>query len=74
MMTNKEIAYKLAAEQLRTSKPLFVKDGALAPMLERILKPLLRMRWMLTYLKNPVRAVIAAIVRCPRPFRLSMAR
>ena len=37
MMTNEEIDYKLAAEQLRTGKPLFGKDGALAPMLERIL-------------------------------------
>ena len=37
MMTNEEIDYKLAAEQLRSGKPLFGKDGALAPMLERIL-------------------------------------
>lgn len=37
MMTNEEIDYKLAAEQLRTGKPLFGKEGALAPMLERIL-------------------------------------
>ena len=37
MMSNEEIDYKLAAEQLRTGKPLFGKDGALAPMLERIL-------------------------------------
>ena len=36
-MANEEIDYKLAAEQLRTGKPLFGKDGALAPMLERIL-------------------------------------
>jgi transposase-like protein len=36
-MSNEEIDYKLAAEQLRTGKPLFGKDGALAPMLERIL-------------------------------------
>lgn len=36
-MANEEINYKLAAEQLRTGKPLFGKDGALAPMLERIL-------------------------------------
>ena len=36
MMANEEIDYKLAAEQLRTGKPLFGKDGALAPMLERI--------------------------------------
>lgn len=37
MMEKEEIDYKLAAEQLRTGKPLFGKDGALAPMLERIL-------------------------------------
>ena len=37
MMANEEIDYKLAAEQLRTGKPLFGNDGALAPMLERIL-------------------------------------
>ena len=37
MMSNEEIDYKLAAEQLRTGKPLFGKEGALAPMLERIL-------------------------------------
>ena len=36
-MTNEEIDYKLAAEQLRTGKALFGKGGALAPMLERIL-------------------------------------
>lgn len=36
MMANEEIDYKLAAEQLRTGKPLFGKDGALASMLERI--------------------------------------
>ena len=37
MMANEEIDYKLAAEQLRSGKPLFGKGGALAPMLERIL-------------------------------------
>ena len=37
MMANEEIDYKLAAKQLRTGKPLFGKEGALAPMLERIL-------------------------------------
>ena len=37
MMANEEIDYKLTAEQLRTGKPLFGKDGAWAPMLERIL-------------------------------------
>ena len=36
MMTKEEIDYKLAAEQLRTGKPLFGKDGAWAPMLARI--------------------------------------
>ena len=37
MMSNEEIDYKLAAEQLRNDQPLFGKDGALAPMLERIM-------------------------------------
>ena len=32
-----KIDYKLAAEQLRSGKPLFGEGGALAPMLERIL-------------------------------------
>ena len=36
-MYNNEIDYKRAAEQLRKGEPLFGKDGALAPMLERIL-------------------------------------
>ena len=36
-MDNNEIDYKRAADQLRKGEPLFVKDGALAPMLERIL-------------------------------------
>lgn len=36
-MSNEEIDYKLTAEQLRSGQPLFGKEGALAPMLERIL-------------------------------------
>lgn len=32
-----KIDYKLAAEQLRSGKPLFGDGGALVPMLERIL-------------------------------------
>ena len=36
-MDNNEIDYKRAAEQLRKGEPLFGKNGALAPMLERIL-------------------------------------
>ena len=36
-MDNNEIDYKRAAEQLRNGEPLFGKEGALAPMLERIL-------------------------------------
>ena len=35
MMEDERIDYKLAAEQLRSCKPLF-RGGALAPMLERI--------------------------------------
>lgn len=37
MMSNEKRDYKLAARQLRSGKPLFGKDGALALMLERIL-------------------------------------
>lgn len=36
-MDNKEIDYKRAAKQLCNGEPLFGKDGASAPMLERIL-------------------------------------
>lgn len=36
-MANKETDYKLAAEQLHIGKPLFGKEGALAPILECIL-------------------------------------
>ena len=36
-MDNKEIDYKRATEQLRKGEPLFGKDDALAPMLDRIL-------------------------------------
>ena len=36
-MDNLEIDYKKAAQQLRSGEALFGKDGALAPMLERIL-------------------------------------
>ena len=40
-MGNKEIDYKRAAEQLCKGEPLFGKDGALSPMLERILNAVL---------------------------------
>ena len=40
-MENEEIDYKRAAQQLRNGEPLFGKDGALAPMLERILNAVL---------------------------------
>lgn len=36
-MDNLEIDYKKAAQQLHSGEALFGKDGALAPMLERIL-------------------------------------
>ena len=35
-MDNKEVDYKKSSEQLRNGEPLFGKDGALAPVLERI--------------------------------------
>ena len=41
-MDNNGIDYKRAAEQLRKVEPLFGKDGALAPMLERILNAALK--------------------------------
>ncbi len=37
MMSNEEVVYKVAPEQLRTGKSLFGKEGALAPMLGCIL-------------------------------------
>ena len=37
IMDNLEIDYKKAAQQLRSGEALFGKDGALAPLLERIL-------------------------------------
>ena len=37
MISNEEIDYKLAAEQLHCRQPLFGKDSALPSMLERIL-------------------------------------
>lgn len=37
-MYNLEIYYKKATQQLRSGEAPFGKDGALAPMLERILK------------------------------------
>lgn len=40
-MEHEEIDYNLAAEQLRNGDSLFGKDGALAPMLERILNAVL---------------------------------
>ena len=36
MAQKEEIDFKLAAEQLRTGKPLFGEGGTLAPMLEKI--------------------------------------
>ena len=42
-MDNLEIDYKKAAQQLRSGEALFGKDGALAPMLERILNAALEL-------------------------------
>ena len=36
-----------AAQQLRSGEALFGKDGALAPLLERILTQLSKVRWTL---------------------------
>ena len=59
-MDNLEIDYKKAAQQLRSGEALFGKDGALAPMLERILNAALEgVRWTLTLI---VLTVVQAIV------------
>ena len=71
-MDNKEIDYKRAAEQLRNGEPLFGKDGALAPMLERILNAALEVRWMPISLLMNAQKAIAVMVRSlskRRPYR-----
>ena len=74
MMTKEEIDYKLAAEQLHTGKPLFGKDGALAPMLERILNAALEGEMDAHLVMNPVHQATAATARCRRLYRRSMVR
>lgn len=73
-MEKEEFVYKLAAEQLRTGKPLFGKDGALAPMLERILNAALEGE-MDAHLSEECReSGNRRMERCQRLFRHSMAR
>ena len=73
-MDNKEIDYKRAAEQLRKGEPLFGKDGALAPMLERILNAALEGEMMLISLLMNAQKVIAVMVSCLSKCRHAMVR
>ena len=66
-MDNKEIDYKRAAEQLRNGEPLFGKEGALAPMLERILNAALEG-------EMNAQEAIAVMVRCLSKCRHVMVR
>lgn len=74
MMSNEEIDYKLAAEQLRTGKPLFGKDGALAPLLERILNAALEGEKAAHLSEESRVGGIVVTLRCPRQSRLSMVK
>lgn len=74
-MDNNEIDYKRTAEQLRKGEPLFGKDGALAPMLERILNAALEgeMDAHLSLLMNAQKAT-AVTVKCLSKCRHAMVR
>ena len=73
-MDNLEIDYKKAAQQLRSGEALFSKDGALAPLLERILNCALEGEMDAHLKKKSVFLGIVAMARCPRRSRPSMAR
>ena len=73
-MDNKEIDYKRAAEQLRNGEPLFGKDGALAPMLERILNAALEGEMMLISLLMNTQKATAIMVSCLSKCRHAMVR
>ena len=62
-MDNLEIDYKKATQQLRSGQALFGKDGALAPMLEHILKATLKVRWMLTLIVLTMALAIVVTAR-----------
>ena len=73
-MDNNEIDYKRAAEQLRKGEPLFGKDGALAPMLERILNAVLEGEMDAHLLLMNAQKAIAAMVSCLSKCRHAMVR
>ena len=72
-MDNKEIDYKRAAEQLCKGEPLFGKDGALSPMLERILNAVLEGEMDASLLMNAQKAT-TVMVRCLSKCRHAMVR
>ena len=73
-MDNNEIDYKRAAEQLRNGEPLFGKDGALAPMLERILNAALEGETDAHLSIDDARKAIAVMVSCLSKCRHAMVR
>ena len=73
-MDNNEIDYKRVAEQLRNGEPLFGKDGALAPMLERILNAALEGEMMLISLLMNTQKATAIMVSCLSMCRHAMVR
>ena len=73
-MDNNEIDYKRAAEQLRNGEPLFGKDGALAPMLERILNAALEGEMDAPSLLMNAQKATAVMVRSLSKCRLVMVR
>ena len=73
-MDNKEVDYKKSSEQLRNGEPLFGKDGALAPMLERILNAALEVRWMPISLLMNAQKATAVMVRYLSKCRHAMVR
>ncbi len=62
-MDNLGIDYKKATQQLRSGEAPFGKDGALAPMLERILKATLKVRWILTLIVLTMALAIVVMAR-----------
>ena len=73
-MDNNEIDYKRAAEQLRKGEPLFGKDNALAPMLERILNAALEGEMDAPSLLMNAKKAIAVMVSCLSKCRHAMVR
>ena len=73
-MDNKEINYKRAAEQLRKEELLFGKDGALAPMLERILNAALEGEMDAHLSMMNAQKATAVMVSCLSKYKLVMVR